>query len=229
MAGAGSRPPTRSRLAATVSRVAWRLSSATVLAAAAVALVVTLTGSTPVPRPVWVPPVAPPAFAAAPGQPKAVGLPAEHAPPAELTIASIGVRTALTDLNRNPDGTLTAPPDYQVAGWYANGPTPGEPGGPPSVVAGHVDSEVGPAVFYRLRELKPGSDIEVRGIDNVVRHFTVYRVADYAKTAFPAAEVYAPTERAELRLITCTGDFDRRAGSYRSNLVVYATLTKDGS
>jgi hypothetical protein len=40
--------------------------------------------------------------------------------------------------------------------------------------------------------------------------------------------VYASSERAEIRLITCTGDFDWRTGSYLNNLVVYAALVDGG-
>ncbi|BCB78651.1 hypothetical protein Pflav_050610 [Phytohabitans flavus] len=104
-----------------MNRIGWRLASAVAFVTAGMALAIVYTGapaSPPAPR------VAPPVYAAASGKPKVVGLPAENAPPAELTIASIGVRTPLVDLNRNPDGTLTVPSDYQVAGWYANGPTP---------------------------------------------------------------------------------------------------------
>ena len=47
----------------------------------------------------------------------------------------------------------------------------------------------------------------------------------YAKDAFPTHEVYGPTPGAELRLITCGGEFDRAARSYRDNVVVYARQT----
>jgi sortase (surface protein transpeptidase) len=149
----------------------------------------------------------------------------KHAQPSAITIPAIGVSSGLVDLTLNPDQTLKPPDDYGTAGWFALGPAPGDSGGPPAVIAGHVDSPTGPAVFYRLRELTQGADIDVNGIDGVVRHFTVYRTADFAKNAFPEGDVYAPTDRAELRLITCTGDFDAGAGSYVSNLVVYATQT----
>lgn len=42
---------------------------------------------------------------------------------------------------------------------------------------------------------------------------------------FPSQLVYGGTEGAELRLITCGGSFDRRAGSYDENLIVWATAT----
>jgi sortase (surface protein transpeptidase) len=149
---------------------------------------------------------------------------AKHIQPVTLTIPAIDVTTSLVDLGLNPDGTLRPPTDYQRAGWFAAGPAPGDAGGPPAVIAGHVDSRSGPAIFAHLHELTPGSDIQVTGIDGVARHFSVYRMVDYPKASFPAREVYASTDRAELRLITCTGDFDRRSGSYLNNLVVSATL-----
>jgi hypothetical protein len=46
-----------------------------------------------------------------------------------------------------------------VAGWYALGPRPGDPGS--AVILGHVDSKRGPAVFYRLRQLLRGDEIDV--------------------------------------------------------------------
>jgi sortase (surface protein transpeptidase) len=47
-----------------------------------------------------------------------------------------------------------------VAGWFTGGPMPGQLG--PAVIAGHVDSRTGPAVFHRLRDLRPGDQIRVR-------------------------------------------------------------------
>ena len=49
-------------------------------------------------------------------------------------------------------------------------------------------------------------------------------VARYPKDDFPTKAVYGPTPRAELRLITCGGVFDRSARSYEDNIVVFARL-----
>lgn len=150
---------------------------------------------------------------------------ARHSPPVSVSIPAIGVTSPLVDLGRKADGTLQTPNDYAVAGWFAAGTAPGDAGGPPAIIAGHVDSPTGPAVFFRLGELSVGSEIELLGLDSVVRRFTVYQVATFPKDAFPTKDVYAPTNRAEVRLITCTGDFDRAAGRYLSNVVVYANQT----
>jgi hypothetical protein len=144
--------------------------------------------------------------------------------PVRLEIPSIGVSTAgLVGLGTNPDGSLEVPKDFARAGWWTPGPTPGQFG--PAVIAGHVDSKRGPAVFYRLGALRPGADVRVTRADGSVARFTVDRVGRYAKDAFPTAEVYGnTTNRAELRLITCGGDFDRSTGHYVDNVVAFAHL-----
>ena len=119
-----------------------------------------------------------------------------------------------------PDGALKSPSQWQTAGWYALGIRPGAIG--PAVIAGHIDSTSGPAVFYRLHELSPGADIAVRDKAGLVRHFTVTDIQRYPKTLFPSQAVFGPTPLAVLRLITCYGDFDTRAHSYTDNLVVSA-------
>ncbi len=146
---------------------------------------------------------------------------ARPVPPAALTIPSIDVEAPLERLAVRDDGTLAAPVDFARAGWFAEGPAPGERG--PAVIVGHVDSQDGPAVFYRLAELAPGDPIEVTLADDSVARFTVTDTLEAAKDAFPTEAVYGPTPGPTLRLITCTGAFDRAARHYLSNLVVYAT------
>jgi sortase (surface protein transpeptidase) len=92
------------------------------------------------------------------------------------------------------------------------------------VIAGHVDSRTGPAVFYRLRELRPGDPVLVERADGTRLRFVVEATRSYPKDGFPTADVFGPVPSAALRLITCAGDFDRARGSYRDNLVVFARL-----
>lgn len=142
-------------------------------------------------------------------------------PPVEVVIPAIGVQSALVRLHLNSDGTLQVPTDIARAGWYSDGPAPGAAG--TSVIVGHVDSVRGPAIFYRLPAVRVGDVVLTRAANGTVTQFTVYKLARYGKTAFPANQVYTSTGHAELRLITCTGVFDRATGHYLSNLVVYAT------
>jgi len=141
--------------------------------------------------------------------------------PVALIIPVIRVRTALEQLGRTPQGTLQVPTSTTVAGWYTGSPRPGEIGS--SIIAGHIDSTLGPGVFFRLRLLRPGNLVYVRRADGRLAVFQVTAEHMYPKDDFPTEQVYGPVPDAELRLITCGGVFDPVTGSYLSNIVVYAT------
>lgn len=148
---------------------------------------------------------------------------ADPADPLRLRVPSVGIDTALSAVGLDDAGVLAPPDGARTAGWFADGPVPGEPG--PAVIAGHVDGASGPAVFARLADVAVGDPILVARADGSTARFTVTRVVRHPKSDFPTAEVYGPTPGAQLRLITCGGAFDRGAGSYRDNVVVYAALS----
>lgn len=143
------------------------------------------------------------------------------AKPVSVRVSRIGVDSPLVPLHLDATGVLEDPDVYDRAGWFVDGPAPGDPG--PAVIAGHVDSTDGPAVFYRLRELVVGDEVSVDRSDGRTVVFRVDGVQDYPKDAFPTTAVYGPTPGSTLRLITCGGEFDHGKQSYRDNIVAYAT------
>ena len=157
------------------------------------------------------------------GRPAPLPRPGAHSQvplPVALRIPAIGVRTRLIRLGITPQGTLQVPASTSVAGWYTGSPRPGAIGS--SVIAGHIDSYLGPGVFYRLRLLHPGNKIFVRQTGGRLATFRVTAVRQYPKAHFPTGQVYGPTPDAELHLITCGGTFDYATGSYLSNVVVFS-------
>jgi len=145
--------------------------------------------------------------------------------PVSVRIPAIGVDSRLLHLGLNADGTIEVPPIQTSSGeaaWYKYSATPGQIGS--SVIEGHVDSQQGPAVFFRLGALRPGNTIEVTLADGVTAVFRVTGVREYAKSRFPAQAIYGAADFAALRLITCGGAFDYRTGHYLSSTVVYASL-----
>ncbi len=120
-------------------------------------------------------------------------------------------------------GAGDAPVDSpKLVGWYEGGPTPGEAG--TAIAVGHRDTRTGPAVFAGLAHVQRGRTVEVRRADGRTAVYSVDRVKVFDKAGFPDKEVYGPTGRPELRVITCGGLFSRRTG-YTSNVVVFAHLT----
>jgi sortase (surface protein transpeptidase) len=123
--------------------------------------------------------------------------------PVRVEIPRIGVASALHRLGRAPDGTVQEPTRWGVAGWYAPGTRPGDPGS--AVILGHVDSKGGPAVFFRLHQLRRGDTVSIGRADGSSVRFIVQRVEQYPKDRFPTDEVYYPTLTPTLRLVTCGG------------------------
>jgi LPXTG-site transpeptidase (sortase) family protein len=177
----------------------------------------------PPPEPAPTSATGPPHAGAAPGRTAA---PAQAAspmgrPPASVTVDAIALSEPLIGLGLQPDGSMEVPTDFDDVGWFTGGGRPGSIG--PTVIAGHVDSADGSAVFARLTELAVGDTVLVTNDAGAVFDYVVTRVGDYSKTAFPTAEVFGATATDELRLITCTGLFDRTIGHYEDNRVVFAS------
>ncbi len=147
---------------------------------------------------------------------------AQVARPVRLVIPAIGVSTRLIRLGITSSGAVAVPDTVDVAGWFTGSPRPGAIGS--AVILGHIDSRLGPGVFFRLRLLHRGQRVYVVRANRSVATFKVTMIRLVAKATFPSAAVYGPVPDAELRLITCGGQFDYATGSYLSNVIVYATL-----
>lgn len=193
--------------------------------AGVVVLVSALTAGGP-PDPVAAGPAGPAVAGTAPAGASPVGEVLPPSPPRSISIPSIGVESVVDQSGLAPDGTLEVPapgPGYDRASWYRGSSAPGFRG--PSVILGHVDSATeGPSVFYDLGRMRPGAEITVTRADGIAATFRVDEVRSFPKNAFPTESVYGDVDRAELRLITCGGDFDSAARSYRDNTVVFAHL-----
>ncbi len=142
--------------------------------------------------------------------------------PGEIQIPAIGVAADLGTLG-DPDGpTLPVPPLARAAteaDWYRFTSVPGSAGN--SVIVGHVDTYVGPAVFYNLYRLLPGDAIYVE-TGAAAAAFAVRWVHEVAKAQFPVNQVFGSTRKHQLWLITCGGAFDYQTGHYLDNIIVSA-------
>ncbi|MES9539056.1 class F sortase [Actinomadura sp. NPDC000600] len=148
------------------------------------------------------------------------------AAPLRLEVPRIDVRTPLMKLAKNPDQTVETPPlsRAQEAGWYRLGAAPGSRGA--AVVIGHVDSTRGPAVFYRLGELRPGDKASVLRADGRTAVFRIDSVERFGKNRFPTRRVYSDPGYPAIRLITCGGRFDRATGHYVDNVIAFGHLVR---
>lgn len=160
-------------------------------------------------------------------------LPAAHQPldevarPARLHVPALDLRARIVPTGLDDRGGVAAPPYSQAdrVGWYQDGPRPGEAG--VALVVGHVDTDTRRAVFYALSTVTRGTEVRITGSDGRVTVFTVESTQVVQGEGFDADRAYGPREegRAELRLLTCGGTYDREERSYTSNVVLSAYLT----
>jgi LPXTG-site transpeptidase (sortase) family protein len=152
-------------------------------------------------------------------QPAAVA--GEAAPPARLLIntGAVKVSAPVEYVGETETGAMAAPVGWWNVAWYKYGPHPGEQGN--SVLAGHLDSTTGPAVFWDLGELRVGDRVSVLDAAGRTIQFRVREIEVYYLGNVPMEKIFGSSDGAHLNLITCDGAFDRDAGLYDRRLVVF--------
>ncbi len=129
-------------------------------------------------------------------------------PPATaLEIARLGIAVTVVEVASVVDERgwyWPVPPD--AAAHLVGTANPGEPGN--IAITGHVDTERGPGVFWRLLEIRPGDEIKVWSAAGTF----VYRVVDVQTVAQSERAVLRQTDREILTLLTCIpyGQYERR-------------------
>jgi sortase family protein len=145
-------------------------------------------------------------------------------PPVSLRAPRVGIEAAVdpVGIEAGTAGVMEIPDDIGRAGWYRYGPAPGDPEGV-AVITSHVDSaRYGPGAFFRLRELEPGDQVTVDLADGRALTYQVVGREQMAKDALPTAELFRRDGAPALALVTCGGAFNRSAGSYADNVIVWA-------
>ena len=140
------------------------------------------------------------------------------AEPAHLSIPELDVHADVERVGSTATGIEV--PQVGRAGWFDEGPRPGEPGR--AVVIGHLDSQNGPGLFALLPGVRPGTDVSITDTAGAVHRFKVIGKAQVPKANFPTGAVYGPSDRPVLVLITCGGTWNTATAGYDDNVIVYA-------
>ena len=138
--------------------------------------------------------------------------------PVRLRVPAIGVDASVVAVGLTADGAEMDVPEIDKVGWYRFGSKPAEAG--TTLMAGHVDGEGRPGVFWSLRNLKRDAVIDVDA-GTETKQYRVTSVTKVPKTKLPA-EVFRRDGQPALVLVTCGGKFDKGAGHYEDNVVVTA-------
>ena len=143
--------------------------------------------------------------------------------PKWIEVPAIGVSAKVVPVGLLRNGEMEIPHSGDV-GWYRLGPVPGDPG--PVVMVGHLDTHRDPAVFYHLKELRPGDEIRVYGDDGDMATFEVDMIEQVLKAELPTERIWDYTPEAVIRLVTCGGEWDRYNYHYLSNVIAYGHLVR---
>lgn len=140
--------------------------------------------------------------------------------PASLSLESIDIEDApIIPVGVLDDGQMEIPGRTEI-GWYRFGPSPGSDGS--AVLAAHIAFDNRGGVFRHLSRVELEDVVTVTFDDGSTQDYEVFELAQYGKTELPFDRVFAKNGEPVVVLITCGGAFDRSAGSYEDNIVVYA-------
>lgn len=142
--------------------------------------------------------------------------------PSRLHIPSIKLDATVVPVGILDNGQMDVPQSSDIVGILAPNIMPGEPG--TAIMAGHVDSKTGPAIFYPLKKLKPGDQVLISNEAGQNLVFQVTSIESYLTSEAPLDKIFGDTDQSLLNLITCTGKYNRKLGTHEKRLVVYTRL-----
>lgn len=145
--------------------------------------------------------------------------------PQTLVIPKLGIEAVVEHLGKNAVGNMSVPKKYEDVSWYEPGYKPGEQGN--AAIAGHVDNSLGlHGVFFNLKEIEVGDDVFVKDEAGNTLRFRVTDKKIYEYESAPLSDIFGKTEKKRLNLITCIGEWDSRAKTYRERLIVHTELVE---
>jgi sortase A len=145
--------------------------------------------------------------------------------PSRVQIPSMDIDTNIIPVGLLENGEMEVPEETDVVGWYDRGVKVGAKGN--AVLAGHVDSKKGPAIFFYLKNIKVGEKIIVTDEKGMERTFEVKSKESYPSDEAPIEKIFGPSDKRNLNVITCTGTFNHDEHLYPDRLVVYTELISE--
>jgi sortase (surface protein transpeptidase) len=142
--------------------------------------------------------------------------------PVQLVIPVLHIHAPIEDVGTDDDGSMGSPSTADSVAWFEPGFRPGEPGN--AVIAGHVDWVDRAAVFWFVKNLSVGDEVDVVNDDGSQTAFTVDDVEQYDDVDIPMDEIFGTSDQPHLNLVTCSGVFSHVTHSYNQRTVVYTTL-----
>lgn len=152
-------------------------------------------------------------------EPKALSTSMEPAEPHTLFIPKLKLTAAIEKAGVDEKGEMAMPSGRDVASWFKQGYLPGAPGN--SVLAGHSKHTLGKGAFYDIHTLATGDEIEISTATRVMTFKVTHAKTIHADTR-DLDEVFGPSPKARLNLITCTGAWNASKKRFEDRLIIFS-------
>jgi len=126
------------------------------------------------------------------------------------------------------DGTAVgAPTNIYDVSWFTDSAKPGNAIGS-SLLLGHVQGWSAPGVFKKIDKLVPGDKFEVEKGSGETIYYEVTRTQDIPLGDVDMGEILSAENPGEhdIKLMTCSGEYNRDTELYESRYVVYAKVMR---
>ena len=143
--------------------------------------------------------------------------------PRYIKIPIIGVDARVKSSGVNAKGRVDAPWNVHDVSWFNEGVLPGSSAGS-SLLVGHVSSWTTDGVFKHIDRLTPGALIQIERGDGSVINYAVKKTENIPLDEVDMSKILG-TEIAgkhDIKLMTCSGNYDRDSERYDHRFVVYA-------
>ncbi|MFJ7749137.1 class F sortase [Arthrobacter sp. NPDC097144] len=141
--------------------------------------------------------------------------------PVRVTVEGTGIDLEVVPVGVEDNGAMTLPNNHYQAGWYKYGPAPGAAAGS-AVLAAHVDSRTEQLPIAGLKDVPPGTIINVTREDGSVQRYAAEGVENIAKKTLDGHRLFERTGEPRLKLVTCGGAWLEAQDDYEDNVVLTA-------
>lgn len=138
------------------------------------------------------------------------------------TVTRERAATGPASWKRSP--SMSTATDSSPWSWPAMGSAVVPGVGPPSAGRSAAAISGCAAAAANVGAVVDGAPDTVACEDGTVAVFAADRIEVHPKDDFPTIEVYGNIDDAQLRLVTCGGDFDSSVRSYEDNVIAFASL-----
>lgn len=148
--------------------------------------------------------------------------------PRYLIIDKLAIKSRVFELGTNQKGELDTPDNIYDIGWYNYSARPGSIAGA-SLMDGHLSGIYNHGVFYDLKTLEVGDIITVEKGNGEKINYQVASKQVFPKDKLPMndALISAGLDKHGLNLITCAGEFDAQADTYKDRLLMKTVVVEN--